>query len=69
MGKRIDEGLRAIFADARRHAEVSSELDHEVGDLQDALKLAWAFLAPRNRRAVVSACMKAKAELELEEKR
>lgn len=64
MPKRIDEGLRAIFAGARRHGEVSSELDHEVGDLQDALKLAWACMAPRQRRTVRSEWLKLRSALE-----
>ncbi len=35
--------LEEIIGAAKRHGEVS-ESDHEVGDLQDALRAAWALL-------------------------
>lgn len=42
------EMLEVIFQSARKHGE-ESELEHEVGDLQDALQLAWQMLSKDQR--------------------
>jgi hypothetical protein len=41
-----------ICANARRHGEDSSEPDHEVGDLQDALREALALMLPEQLLAL-----------------
>ena len=46
--------VEEIIAAAERHGE-QSEPDHEVGDLQDALRAAWALLSPDQRRKVHAA--------------
>ena len=38
-----------VLESARRHGE-DSEPDHEVGDLQDALRIAWKALTLAQRR-------------------
>ena len=40
-----DNLLQEIIDAAERHGRIS-DLDHEVGDLQDALRAAWELLAP-----------------------
>jgi hypothetical protein len=45
------ELLDDLLDSARRHGK-ASEPDHEVGDLQDALRIAWASLSASQRRAV-----------------
>lgn len=37
-----------ILEAARRHGE-QSEPDHEVGDLQDALRICWKLMTPTQR--------------------
>jgi hypothetical protein len=46
--------LDEILSAAARHG-LASEPDHEVGDLQDALRAAWSLLAPRQRRGLYDA--------------
>lgn len=41
-------GIELVIDAARRHGE-SSDQDHEVGDLQDALRQAWATMSPVQR--------------------
>ena len=43
--------LAEILEAARRHG-LASEADHEVGDLQDALRIAWTALTPAERERV-----------------
>ena len=38
---------------AKKHGE-DSEPDHEVGDLQDLLRAAWAQMTPEQRRAMLT---------------
>ena len=44
--------VERLIEAARRHGE-DSEPDHEVGDLQDVLRAAWAELTPDQRRRVI----------------
>jgi len=44
--------LDEILAAAERHGR-AGEPDHEVGDLRDALEIAWRWLTPAARAAVV----------------
>lgn len=67
MSDAIDRRLEEIFDAAQRHAVASEELDHEVGDLQDALKLAWEHLSPEGRKAVHAGVFKEVKEREAEE--
>jgi hypothetical protein len=53
MTARTETMLHEIFAAAERHG-IASEADHEVGDLQDALRLAWEAL-PNDAKARVHA--------------
>jgi len=53
MGSDVTDPLDQILDAAKRHGE-EGDPDHEVGDLQIALKLAWAAL-PANARAKVHA--------------
>lgn len=46
-----DRLVEDIIQAAQQHGE-ESEPDHEVGDLQDALRLAWIKLSPEAQRAV-----------------
>lgn len=46
--------LGEIIDAARRHGDVS-ERDHEVGDLQDALRAAWVLLTDAQRAALHAA--------------
>lgn len=46
--------LQEIIDAAERHGAVS-ELDHEVGDLHDALRAAWSMLTPAQRKSLHSA--------------
>lgn len=41
--------IEDVIAAAKRHGE-NSETDHEVGDLQDALRLAWKFMRHEAQR-------------------
>lgn len=41
--------LAEVFVAARRHGR-ASDPDHEVGDLQDALRIAWQMLTPAERK-------------------
>jgi hypothetical protein len=46
--------LDEIFSAARRHGQ-DSEPEHEVGDLQDALSVAWNLLTPAQQQQVYEA--------------
>jgi len=46
----VDDLLDQIESSAKHHGE-ESEPEHEVGDLLDALRLAWARLSPADRLA------------------
>lgn len=46
-----DRWLGRILASAKAHGRLDDP-DHEVGDLQDALRLAWERLTPTERAAV-----------------
>ncbi len=46
-----DPLLDALLTAAATHGR-ESDPDHEVGDLQDILRTAWAHLTPVQRRAV-----------------
>jgi hypothetical protein len=46
-----DKILEDIFQAAKAHGE-ESEPEHEVGDLQEALSIAWAKLSPEAKREV-----------------
>lgn len=49
-----DAGLvEDLIGFARKHGE-DSEPEHEVGDLQDLLRAAWALLTPEQRRAMLT---------------
>jgi hypothetical protein len=43
--------LQEIVDAAERHGRVSDS-DHEVGDLQDALRGAWSMLTPAQRKSL-----------------
>jgi MoaA/NifB/PqqE/SkfB family radical SAM enzyme len=49
----MTDELEEIFALAKEHGEVS-EPDHEVGDLQDALHLAFHVLTPEQRETILA---------------
>ena len=53
MTKAHDRGdlLLEIIDAAERHGRVSDP-DHEVGDLQDALRGAWSVLTPAQRKSL-----------------
>lgn len=42
------DGINCMLSAAQNHGE-ASELEHEVGDLQDMLKAAWALLLPEQK--------------------
>ena len=44
--------LDKLLASAKAHGE-NSEPDHEVGDLQDALRIAWDLLDEAKRRELL----------------
>lgn len=46
--------LERLLQAANNHAEDSGEPDHEVGDLQDLLRAAWALMTVDQRRALVT---------------
>jgi hypothetical protein len=50
----IDPELDKLWQVAREHAD-ESELEHEVGDLQDLTRLCWQFLSDEQRRIVAAA--------------
>lgn len=49
-----DRWLGRILDSAEAHGQLDDP-DHEVGDLQDALRLAWERLTPTQRAAVARA--------------
>jgi hypothetical protein len=51
---KVDGRLDQIIGAAAKHGH-DSEPDHEVGDLQDALRLAWAELTPAKRKKIHAA--------------
>ena len=48
----VEAGVEAIIDAATRHGQ-ESDPDHEVGDLQDALRLAWDLLIPAARKTLL----------------
>lgn len=44
-----DPDLERFLAGAQRHGAESDEPEHEVGDLQDMLRAAWALMSPEQR--------------------
>lgn len=46
------DGYNAILKSAEKHGS-DSEPDHEVGDLQDALSIAWELLDEKARQTLV----------------
>ena len=46
------DGYNAILKSAFQHGE-NSEHDHEIGDLQDALRIAWETLNEKGRQTLV----------------
>jgi hypothetical protein len=46
----VNEPVELVLISAQTHGE-ESEPDHEVGDLQDALRLMWKHLPPQQRDA------------------
>lgn len=48
-----DHTLECILNSAQQHGE-DSEPDHEVGDLQDALRIAWELLDGKGRQTLIS---------------
>lgn len=46
------EGYHAILTSAERHGK-DSEPEHEVGDLQQALAIAWEVLGEKGRQTLV----------------
>jgi len=44
----VADPLDQILESAERHGQ-DSDPDHEVGDLQDALRIVWALLTPAAR--------------------
>lgn len=50
-----------ILALASAHAAESDDPDHEVGDLQDALRLAFHWLTPHKQRDVAEEMREASA--------
>lgn len=44
--------LQKLFESAQAHGE-NSEPDHEVGDLQNALEIAWELMTPEQRRELL----------------
>lgn len=52
MSETIQTGLELILSAAKAHGE-NSEPDHEVGDLQAALRCAWGLMTPGQRAALL----------------
>jgi formylmethanofuran dehydrogenase subunit E len=48
-----NDTLEQLWQRAREHGE-ESELDHEVGDLQELSRLCWELLTEKQRRLVVA---------------
>lgn len=48
MNEKQNDGLQLILSAAKAHGE-GSEPEHEVGDLQDVLRCAWALMTPMQR--------------------
>lgn len=58
-----DNRIEVVLTAATQHAEDTGEHDHEVGDLQDVLRAAWALLSSEQRQALLTSSP-AKAVLE-----
>lgn len=50
---RVAEGIERIIDGAFSHGELS-EPDHEIGDLQTALRACWERMTHEQRKAVLS---------------
>ena len=50
----LASAVETIIELADTHAEESGDADHAIGDLQDALRLAWRRLSTADRRQVLS---------------
>lgn len=48
-------GVERLIAAAQKHG-AESDPNHEVGDLQDALRACWAHLSARGRAHVFEEC-------------
>lgn len=46
-----DDFIEDLIAAAGAHGQLS-EPDHEVGDLQDALRMCWSIMTPEQRTRV-----------------
>lgn len=55
------DGFDKILEFAELHG-TDSEADHEVGDLQDALQIAWELLNEKDRQTLVKRFFDAVAE-------
>jgi len=54
--------LEQVFELAKQHGVDSEEPDHEVGDLQDALRRAWHWLNPLQQQEVLNEARAAREE-------
>lgn len=58
-------GVELILEAARLHGE-NSESEHEVGDLQDAIRLIWGILSVEQKRKVMNdRALQERIELEM----
>jgi len=51
LDRKASWGFCRIIHSAEQHG-INSEPEHEVGDLQDALEIAWELLTPDQRKEV-----------------
>jgi len=49
-----DDAVERIISAAEQHAEDTGESEHQVGDLEDALREAWRLMSTQQRAALLA---------------